>query len=413
MLLNNCKINFLESEIKIFVSYVSSLHSFKTLETYPKLMKSSLSEGYRKDKSYKNDLKKKVDFINRVKRSSIVKIKKSEKRYRKTILSKNYFDKDQKLQEPFGSDFKKTNNVNKYLKLQKSIKKVVGLNKERCLRLKFEKLRLIRIFLLYYTLIKQERNRLKEIIYYKIKNCQNKHEKNSKTEHVFKQYLKSITKKKFKNENGFSFFLQPVKERKSFSKLRFYNFAERLVESLNTFVKTRFNIKFVFHEMKSNLHDMTLLNRNETNFLPYFLNIDQRQIFQKKGQLIKKIISQLRQYKKSVFFEEGLQIIFLGILHQSNPKLLSRFIATQFKSKKKHYFFFRFLKKTLSLFFINKLFEIKSIKIVIKGRINGSKRSKKRSITVGKQMPLMTLNSNIEYSKSTIYGPHGTFGVKI
>jgi len=178
-------------------------------------------------------------------------------------------------------------------------------------------------------------------------------------------------------------------------------------------VKTRFNIKFVFHEMKSNLHDMTLLNRNETNFLPYFLNIDQRQIFQKKGQLVKKIISQLRQYKKSVFFEEGLQIIFLGVLHQSNPKLLSRFIATQFKSKKKHYFFFRFLKKTLSLFFINKLFEIKSIKIVIKGRINGSKRSKKRSITVGKQMPLMTLNSNVEYSKSTIYGPHGTFGVKI
>jgi hypothetical protein len=27
-------------------------------------------------------------------------------------------------------------------------------------------------------------------------------------------------------------------------------------------------------------------------------------------------------------------------------------------------------------------------------------------------MPLMFLNSNIKYSKSTIYGPHGTFGVK-
>jgi len=179
-------------------------------------MKSSLSEGYRKDKNYKNDLKKKVDFINRVKRSSIVKIKKSEKRYRKTILSKTYFDKDQRLQEPFSSVFKKPNTVNKYLKLQKSIKKIVELDKERCLRLKFEKLRLIRIFLLYYTLIKQERNRLKEIIYYKIKNCQNKHEKNSKTEHVFKHYLKSITKKKFKNENGFLFFYNPLKKEKVF-----------------------------------------------------------------------------------------------------------------------------------------------------------------------------------------------------
>ena len=51
--------------------------------------------------------------------------------------------------------------------------------------------------------------------------------------------------------------------------------------------------------------------------------------------------------------------------------------------------------------------------MTIKGRINGSKRSKKRSILIGKQMPLMFLDSNIEYSKSTTYGPHGTFGVKV
>jgi len=157
---------------------------------------------------------------------------------------------------------------------------------------------------------------------------------------------------------------------------------------------------------------MTFLEKNEQSFVPHFLDKEYQFVFLKKNQLIKKIISQLRQYKDAVFFEEAIQLVFLSVYRLNDPKLLTKFIASQFRSKKNHYFFFRFIRKILSLFFLNKLFKIKSIKIVIKGRINGSKRSKKRSILIGKQMPLMFLNSDIQYSKSTIYGPHGTFGVK-
>lgn len=203
-----------------------------------------------------------------------------------------------------------------------------------------------------------------------------------------------------------------ISQKINFSKTKLYNFLEKLIESLNLFTKTKFDIALILHETRSNLHDMTFLDKNEHKFVPYFLNKEYQFVFKEKNQLIKKIISQLRQYKSSTFFEEGVQLVFSSVYRLSSPKLLTRFIASQFKSKKNHYFFFRFIRKILSLFSLNKLFKIKSIKIVIKGRLNGSKRSKKRSILVGKQMPLMFLNSNIKYSKSTIYGPHGTFGVK-
>ena len=36
-----------------------------------------------------------------------------------------------------------------------------------------------------------------------------------------------------------------------------------------------------------------------------------------------------------------------------------------------------------------------------------------KKIFIGKHMPLMSFNSNINYSKSTAYGPNGTFGIKV
>ena len=61
----------------------------------------------------------------------------------------------------------------------------------------------------------------------------------------------------------------------------------------------------------------------------------------------------------------------------------------------------------------NKLVKAKGVKIMIKGRFNGKRRSSKKTITINKHMPLMTLNSKIDSAQSTAYGPNGTFGVKL
>jgi ribosomal protein S3 len=64
--------------------------------------------------------------------------------------------------------------------------------------------------------------------------------------------------------------------------------------------------------------------------------------------------------------------------------------------------------------FGTKTFSIaKGIKIKIKGRFNGAPRAKHKIINIGNNMPVLTLNSNIDYAETTSYTSNGTFGVKV
>lgn len=431
-LLNCCKINLTESKLQLFVSYVLSLHALKMPKNYPQLLESTLFPKNITNKvlksskgKFKNNYREKIDFTTRVKKFLMNKITISEKKYRKTFLTEKLKQKSE-LVKNFNLVSSYTLEKHKYSKLNFLFHEVVQINGKNLFCIRFRKLKLIKIFLIYFHKIKQEQNKLRNLIYQKLVNHYHSDkltEKNNLLEYCSK-YVKSITRNEL--YNGYKLVALPINkslfssrqikiktsQKISFSETKLYNFLEKLIESLTLFTQEKINITLVLHETKSNLHDMTFLEKNEQNFVPHFLNKEYHFVFLKKNQLIKKIISQLRQYKNSIFFEETIQLVFLSVYRLSDPKLLTRFIASQFKSKKNHYFFFRFIRKVLSLFSLNKLFKIKSIKIVIKGRINGSKRSKKRSILIGKQMPLMFLDSNIKYSKSTIYGPHGTFGVK-
>lgn len=431
-LLNCCKISLTESKLQLFVSYVLSLHALKIPKNYPQLLGSTLfpkNIGNKVLKSLKgkskNNFREKIDFTTRVKKFLMNKITVSEKRYRKTFLAEKLKRKSE-LVKNFDLISNYILKEHKYSKLNFLFHEIVQINGKNLFCVRFQKLKLIKIFLIYFHKIEQEQDKLKNLIYQRLINHYNSDKlagKNSFLQYYLK-YVKSITKNELCNEYGLVtlpinkslFSSRQVKiktsQKISFSETKLYNFLEKLIESLNIFTQKKMDITLVLHETKSNLHDMTFLEKNEQNFVPHFLNKEYQFVFLKKNQLIKKIISQLRQYKSSVFFEETIQLVFLSVYRLSDPKLLTRFIASQFKSKKNHYFFFRFIRKVLSLFSLNKLFKIKSIKIIIKGRINGSKRSKKRSILIGKRMPLMLLDSNIKYSKSTIYGPHGTFGVK-
>lgn len=426
-LLNCCKINLTESKLQLFVSYVPSLHTLKVLKIYPQLSKSTLfSRNFTNktlglsEKKIKNYSKQKINFTIRTKNFLISKINAFEKKYQKTFLNRN-------STKDFNQILNYTFEKHKYSKVRRFFYETVQMDVKKLFFVQFKRLKFVKFFSIYFAIIKQEQSKLKTLVYQSLTNhfhfCISTQK--SKILKYYLKYVRFITKNELFNQyaalvlsnNNRVFFSKwtkiKISQKINFSKTRSYNFLEKLIESLNIFTPQKLDTIITLHETRANLHDMAFLNKTEQNFIPYFLNKEYQFVFLKKNQLVRKIISQLRQYKNAVFFEETIQLVFLLVYRLNNPKLFTRFIASQFKSKKNHYFFFRFVRKVLSLFLLNRLFKIKSVKMTIKGRINGSKRSKKRSILIGKQMPLMFLDSNIEYSKSTTYGPHGTFGVKV
>lgn len=179
---------------------------------------------------------------------------------------------------------------------------------------------------------------------------------------------------------------------KSLIKIKINAFLEKIIEGLNIFTKNKFNIKLILHQVSS-----------ETCYL----------FTKPQLQKIKNIISQLRLFKDSKFFFEGINVITLALNKKNSSELLAKFVSYQL-TKKKNNFFLKFLNRLLITLFANKLVKVKSIKIVIKGRLNRSPRSKKRVIFVGKKnMSLMSFNSNIQYFKTNSFSPNGTFGIKV
>lgn len=186
-------------------------------------------------------------------------------------------------------------------------------------------------------------------------------------------------------------FLQK-RNHKILNSIKLNNFLETLFESLNIFLTNKLNIKIIFSQTNKDVY--------------HLFNLQQLQV-------IKKVITQLRRFKDSKFVNESINLLILIVTKRKTAKLLSSYIALQFKQKKNHNVFFNFLKQLLSLLFVNNILKVKGIKIVIQGRFNRAPRSRKKVIFIGKRMPLMTLNSNMQYSKSTSYTLNGTFGVKV
>lgn len=203
--------------------------------------------------------------------------------------------------------------------------------------------------------------------------------------------LENKIKKRIKIIQYLKYYIK-IKKNNIIKNINTNNFLEKILESLKKFTNNQFNI---------------ILNLQQlNNKLTFNLTFYQLQHF-------KKLIIQLRQFKKSKFFKEGINIIFLSLIKKKSSQLLANFIANQLKLVKKHGFFLKFLKKAMSLMLTNKLSSIISIKMIIKGRFNGTRRSKKKIITINKNMPLMTLKSNINFTQCTAYGSNGTFGIKL
>lgn len=185
-----------------------------------------------------------------------------------------------------------------------------------------------------------------------------------------------------------------IKKYKNFNNIEKNKMLLKFLESLHLFINKKINI---FLTLKQ-------LNKNS------------KQVFNSENiEILKKKIVILKKYEQNSFFKEGLNTLFTCTTQKNSAELLAEFTAAQLKKLKRHNFFLRFVKTALLIFITDKKSTslIKGVKIKIKGRLNGIPRAKHKIINIGKGVPNLTINSNINYAEKTSYTSNGTLGVKI
>lgn len=183
-----------------------------------------------------------------------------------------------------------------------------------------------------------------------------------------------------------------VKNNKTVIKTEANKFIEKFFEVLHLFLHKNTKIFLTVHQLNKNLQQ----------------NLDLKQT-----KLLKKNLVNLKRYDKNDFFKEGVNTLFVCTTQKNSASLLAHFIATQMQKLKRHNFFFRFIKTALLIFTNNTNSNLQGIKIKIKGRLNRAPRAKHKIINIGKGVPNLTINSNIDYSEETSFSSNGTFGVKV
>lgn len=172
-------------------------------------------------------------------------------------------------------------------------------------------------------------------------------------------------------------------------------FVSKILKVLNLFTDKKHNI---FLNLKQINNETNLLQKNQ----------------KKEKRSLAKNLTKLRKFQQNEFFKKGINFLYNSTTTQQNPQFLAKFITIYLKKIKRPNFFLRFLKIALKIL-INKkqLSKLQRIKIKITGRFNGAPRSNHKFIYIGKNIPVLNLNSRINYGESTAYTSNGTFGVKV
>ena len=195
-------------------------------------------------------------------------------------------------------------------------------------------------------------------------------------------YITKKSQKFFKNSSMFF---------KTNFKKSWTNFIEILLESLSSF--TNFNLKLF----------LTLLNLNKQLLLKL------SKFFTKT---LKKKKFQLREFSKTYFFNQTINIVLLIIRLKNSSKLLSDFLIFQLKRSTKHNYFLFFFKETSILFIKSNLSRIRGIKVVINGRLKKLSRASSKKILVG-NIPLNSVKADIDYNQNTLFTRNGSVGINV
>lgn len=155
-------------------------------------------------------------------------------------------------------------------------------------------------------------------------------------------------------------------------------------------------------------HDI-FLNLKQINTETIFF----RTVSKNNKRKLKENITKLRKFQQSNFFKKGFNTLNTFTLNANSSLFLAEFIASTLQKLKRPNFFLRFLKIALKSLLSNKFTEIERVQIKIKGRFNGAPRSNHKFINIGRNIPVLTLKSKIDYGESTAYTSNGTFGIKV
>ena len=125
-----------------------------------------------------------------------------------------------------------------------------------------------------------------------------------------------------------------------------------------------------------------------------------------------KTLMSLQKFKNTLFFKEGIKLLFHVIHIPNSANLLAQFVASQLKKTKRHKFFLSFLKQTLVILLTSNLSKIKGIKIIVNGRLNGVPRANHKTILIG-DVPAQTISTKLDYTQITTHNSSGSYGVKV
>lgn len=173
----------------------------------------------------------------------------------------------------------------------------------------------------------------------------------------------------------------------------------------NLFVGTLVKNLSLFTGNKHNI----FVNLKQTNKESDFIQTVEKKNKHKLG----KNIAKLRKFQQNEFFKSGFDMLHNFTVNQNSSTFLAEFIAGYLRKLKRPNFFLRFIKVALKTLLNEKSALFERIQIKIKGRFNGAPRSSHKFINVGKNIPVLTVNANIDYGESTAYTSNGTFGIKV
>ena len=171
-------------------------------------------------------------------------------------------------------------------------------------------------------------------------------------------------------------------------------FASKIIKNLNLFTNSKQTI---------------FLNLKQTNKENDVIQT----IIKKNKRILKENIAKLRKFQQTEFFKEGFTILYNIAISSNRSEFLAEFIAVYLKKLKRPNFFLRFLKLALKTLASKKFTSFERIQIKIKGRFNGAPRSSHKFVNIGKSIPILTINTKIDYGESTAFTSNGTFGIKV
>jgi ribosomal protein S3 len=184
------------------------------------------------------------------------------------------------------------------------------------------------------------------------------------------------------------------KNNKTLNKQALNHFTAKILKSLSLFLGKKQNI---FLNLKQVNNEISLL----------------KQISKDDKQKLGETLVKLRKFQQNEFFRKSFTLLYKFVTGNQAPQFLANFLASYLRKLKRPNVFLRFLKILLTTLTVQKFSKLERIQIKIKGRLNGAPRSTHKFINVGKNIPLLTLTSKINYGESTAYTSNGTFGIKI